>query len=303
MITANERHTPMSIPKRIKRLLTQTVEQVEASTLKAYPRAQRIRLSKRLDDAIVIPPKMDGPYALLVAHTDTVFSRPPKAKELGQAGPIVFSKNPKAGIGADDRAGIAAALDLYDRLPNVAVLLCPNEETGCQGSSAITKAHLEPHLDLDQVSFALQFDRRGSRDIVTYNVADKDFIYYLEEGLPGYAHTAGSYSDVCELCPTLGVQGANLSIGYVNEHTPHETLDLFDYQRTVVLVQRLLEDELYRFELFMQWEETDAPEENQVGIDDDLEAELLAEKEEADYYQSWFEADDSGWAYPDDIKA
>lgn len=244
----------------IKSLLMMTVTELEEYALSRYAQfgAHSIHLADGLDNAIYIPARTrEEPIALLVAHTDTVFNRPLLAHEIAQRGPVIYSKHKRIGLGADDRAGVYACMRLYDALDNVAVLLCPNEETGCQGSRKIQAAHLG--ADADRIGYALQFDRRGSRDIVSYDVADSSLVDMLESNLIGYAHAQGSYSDIVELCPTLGVQGCNISIGYDNEHTPHEILDVSDMHRTIDLVRLMLQSEpVERFPLDAWADEDDA---------------------------------------------
>lgn len=227
-----------------------TVQQLEQRIV-VDCNAIAVPLSPRLDNALFIPARASGgPIVALVAHTDTVFARPLSPDEIGRKGSVIYSKHDTIGLGADDRAGVSACLDLHDRLDNVAIILCPNEETGCQGSRALTRDIVARYVDLDRLAYCLQFDRRGSRDIVTYDVADDSFVEYLESNLIGYKHASGSYSDIAELCPALGVMGANLSIGYRDEHTASETLDLLDYQRTVEIVFDMLAmSDIERFEL------------------------------------------------------
>jgi len=231
-------------------LFNMTVQQLEKRVMLDY-KAIAVPLSPKLDNALFIPARADsGPIVALIAHTDTVFDRPLLPDEIGRKGNVVYSKHDTIGLGADDRAGVSACLDLYDRLDNVAVILCPNEETGCQGSRALSRDIVGRYIDLDRLAYCLQFDRRGSRDIVTYDVADDSFVGYLESNLIGYSYAHGSYSDIAELCPTLGIMGANLSIGYRNEHTSRETLDLLDYQRTVDIVFDMLStSDIERFDL------------------------------------------------------
>ena len=242
-------------------LLFQTVAELESGILSEYPTAQAIELGSGLDRAIIIPPKSAGPCVALVAHTDTVFARPLKPSELGCTGSLLYSKSDKFGLGADDRAGISACLALWRELDNVAVILCPNEETGCNGSRALSIEHIDSVMPSELMQFCIQFDRRGARDIVAYDVAD-ELVGYIAEYMPTYSQARGSFSDICELCPTLGVQGVNLSIGYDNEHTPNETLDILDYSRTVDLVRDMLQTvgDIPRFDL-----------DTAIETDDDIE--------------------------------
>lgn len=252
-------------------LLLMTVSELELYVLDNYPSAVAIEVSPSLDRAIVIPPRADGPCVALVAHTDTVFNRPLKPSELGQRGPHIYSKHDTLGLGADDRAGVSACLELWARLDNVAVVLCPNEESGCQGSRALSIDHINSAMPSELMQFCIQFDRRGSRDIVAYDVADDSLVNFIAEYMPGYARARGSFSDICEICPTLGVMGVNLSIGYDHEHTADEILDIYDYQRTVDLVGDMLASagDIPRFELDTPID-TDDDSELWYGVDNDM---------------------------------
>lgn len=200
---------------------------------------------------------------LLVAHSDTVFmdrfvtlwnkdkdgnkTRSVKLEAV-QVDPVwegytARSTQKGVGIGADDRAG-CATLWLLRKLGH-SLLIVPDEEVGCVGSSWVAE-HYTPQL-VDHC-FAIQFDRRGSHDIVTYDCDNPAFDEYLFNNYPGYSKQTGSFSDVAILGPALGIAAANISIGFRNEHTDRETLDLLDFYRTVALTRAmLLKDTLESF--------------------------------------------------------
>jgi len=200
-----------------------------------------VNMFKGLKGAKVLPtPFGDAVYikgtrddrVLLVAHTDTVWG---KAKiKLKKDGHVVTSAVEGVGIGADDRAGVAALWAL--RKSGHSLLIVPEEETGCRGSGYIAK-HSATVFD---ERFAIQFDRRGSKDLVFYDGANGEFVAFMEENMVGYAEAVGSFSDICELCPALGIAGVNVSIGFRCEHTAAESLDLADWRRTVTKISSLL---------------------------------------------------------------
>ncbi len=118
----------------------------------ALPKAERLDCGAA--GAGVYVPGWRDDRALLVAHTDTVFSKPIKVQWSAH---VAHSKRKSVGIGADDRAGCAALWLL--RQSGHSLLLCPSEESGCLGSSYIAKHYDEK---LSGHTHALQFDRRGA---------------------------------------------------------------------------------------------------------------------------------------------
>jgi len=164
--------------------------------------------------------------ACLVAHTDTVWDDAPIG--LNRHGYRFTSSNAKLGIGADDRAGCAALWAL--RRLGHSLLVVPGEERGCIGSRAVSKRY--PDL-LTEHALAIQFDRRGSSDLVFYDGEPEPLLSMLGPYFPGYSEEMGSFSDVSVLCPAYGIAGCNISIGFDHEHTASESLDVRAWMRTV----------------------------------------------------------------------
>ncbi len=183
-------------------------------------------------DAVYVPGTRTG-GVLLVAHYDTVWDG--KRIGIGQRGYTLGSDRKGTGIGADDRAGVCALWLL--RNSGHAMLIVPAEEVGCQGSRIVASKYRDL---LELHSYAIQFDRCGGHDLVTYDCANDEFDRYLLEAFPGYSLSPGSYSDISELCPAAGIAGVNVSIGFRNEHTSGETLDLLDFARTLSITRALL---------------------------------------------------------------
>ena len=199
-----------------------------------------ITIPTKYGNAVYVPPKRED-SVLLVAHTDTVWGNTPvKVKVKGD---IMYSGNKKIGIGADDRAGVAALAMLKDE--GHAMLIVPEEETGCNGSREFAK--ICPDL-IEQHRYAIQFDRRGGSDLVRYECDNPDFDDYLLKNLGGYDLATGSFSDICELCPAGGIAGVNISIGFMREHTTSETLNLKQWHNTVMKVKLMIAHECPKFE-------------------------------------------------------
>jgi hypothetical protein len=193
--------------------------------------------------------------ALLVAHVDTVWHDTPNIKIIKQ-GNLLFSGNVVrgvskksgapfihgTGIGADDRAGVAALWELKNL--GHSILLTNSEEIGCWGSQVLMAERKYADMIQDH-SFAIQFDRRGQNDLVFYHVGTKKFKRYCEANT-GFVTAEGSFSDIAVLC--RDICGVNISIGYMNEHRPAEVLRLDWWIRTVETCGQWLSKDLPKFE-------------------------------------------------------
>ncbi len=184
--------------------------------------------------------------ALLVAHADTVWdNRFEKVEpDLGCDAGMIFSKNPKRGIGADDRAGCSIVWEMQKMGHSLLVLT--GEESGCKGSKWLMRSE-EWADEIAQHSFAVQFDRRGSNDLVFYGVSTTKFEQYCNDSTP-YKTAQGTYTDIVELCEKIC--GVNMSVGYYNEHMPKECLNLSQFNRTMQVAKDWLsKPHLPKFEL------------------------------------------------------
>lgn len=171
--------------------------------------------------------KGDIPIAM-VSHMDTVCI-PPKFIKY-QSGVM----SGKYGLGADDRAGIYSILHLIRLGLRPHVIFTEDEEIGCIGAEKFASTAIR----IDDLKYVIELDRRGSKDAVFYDCDNPDFTDYVTSF--GFVETYGSFSDICEICPKLGVAGVNLSIGYYNEHTSKEQLVISDMARTIRLVEKML---------------------------------------------------------------
>lgn len=192
------------------------------------------------DEQFVYVPGTRPDKVLLVAHSDVV---PKFPRKIGFARGFYFSTDTNNGIGADDRAGC----NILWKLRNMGhSLLIPNaEESGCKGSRFLTKS--KDWIDeISKHQFAIQFDRRQSKDLVSYSVGSSDFTKYLESKMPGYKGCSGSHTDICVLCDAwkheknMAPCAVNISIGYYHEHTSNECLNIRQWNSTLSYVYELL---------------------------------------------------------------
>lgn len=183
-----------------------------------------------------------GPVILLNAHLDTV-PHTVEGREVIKEGNIWSSS--EGPLGADDRAGVAALLTIAKYLQQsnfqgkVHFVFTVEEEIGLRGANHIFGPYLW------NIDYALVLDRRGKGDIIVRNWS-MDFceesygkfieIIAQEEGLYDWKTTTGGSSDTV-IWARNGIQSANLSIGYQQEHTDSETLNIDDAYETIQLVK------------------------------------------------------------------
>ncbi len=183
---------------------------------------------------------------LLVAHVDTVWhgwngKDGPLLPQLLIDGPLVRSAAQEFGIGADDRAG-CAILWLLRELGH-SLLLTDGEENGRKGSRWLMEdpgnRDIRVEIQRDH-RFLVQFDRRNGRDFKCYDVGTEIFRAYVTEKT-GYSEPdRNSFTDIVTLCRDLC--GVNLSVGYRNEHSARETLNIVEWENTLNLAGKWLSE-------------------------------------------------------------
>ena len=178
----------------------------------------------------------DIPVAL-VAHMDTVFKIPPEHIYFDRQEGVLWSPD---GLGADDRAGVFLILKIIqnikrDKKPTI--IFTTDEEKGCIGSSALVENMPHPPQNL---KYIIQLDRRGKDDCVFYDDINEEFEKYVHKF--GFDTAWGTLSDISIICPTWGISGVNLSVGYEDEHEEIETLHIQYTYATLEKVLNMLDD-------------------------------------------------------------
>jgi hypothetical protein len=171
-----------------------------------------------------------GLPVMLVAHLDTVHPFPPAEIYHDQEKGVLWSPQ---GLGADDRAGVLAILYVLKWGYRPHILLCDLEESGGLGAREAVK-----RLSRPDVAFILGLDRRGADDYVMYGWRSPELEVFLERY--GFRQASGTFSDIAVLCPAWKIPGANLSVGYYQEHSKAEYLRLPELYRTAARVCRML---------------------------------------------------------------
>ena len=155
------------------------------------------------------------------------------------------------GIGGDDRCGVFALVKVY-RLSKIKpwLLFCCDEEVGGLGANKFSLAHQHHQLpiELDNLKFLIEIDRKGKNDAVYYSCANPDFEAYISG--KGFKTAQGSFSDISVIAPELGIAAVNLSSGYHHAHTLHEYINRTELDNTICKVVDIISDapQLPRFE-------------------------------------------------------
>jgi putative aminopeptidase FrvX len=204
---------------------------------------------------------------MLSAHMDVIYELAADS-QLVKNGSI-WSRS-EGILGADDRAGIAMILILLDELPTqgfngtIKVAFTVQEETGQKGAVKLDSSFYK------DVKMAVSLDRRNGNDIVirsngskTYGPEELGKLFEtaskeLWNGENNYIITNGGVSDL-RVWSAEGVPSLNLSVGFRNEHTPYETLDIEEWRRTRQLVLHVLTTKKIGKFIFTQGE-------NNVGV-------------------------------------
>lgn len=174
----------------------------------------------------------DIPIAL-VAHMDTVFYNQPEEIYYDQRKGVLWSPD---GLGADDRAGIFAILQIVQSGLRPSIILTTDEERGGLGAQKLAKKE----CPIPFLRYMIELDRKGSNDCVFYECLNSQFIKYIESF--GFTEAVGSFSDISFLMPAWKICGVNLSVGYKDEHTIAETLNTNYLFATIEKIKKMLKE-------------------------------------------------------------
>ncbi|MEH6948837.1 M20/M25/M40 family metallo-hydrolase [Bacillus sp. JJ634] len=189
----------------------------------------------------------NGPTILLNAHLDIVDELEPNRMIIKEG--HIWSSS-KGILGADDRAGVAVLLHIAEQLASssfngkVKFIFTVEEECGLVGARQIDDYFLWG------TDAAIVVDRRNKGDIVIscggyMPFCDKAYGAFFEnvakaEELNGWRCTNGGSSDT-RIWAEHGIQSVNLSVGYGNEHTEDEFLDVSAAYATGKLIKGVFE--------------------------------------------------------------
>lgn len=170
---------------------------------------------------------------MLVAHMDTVHREPVKEIVYDEKANKISSPQ---GIGGDDRCGIYSILRIIEDF-HCSVLFTEDEEIGCVG--AIKFASSDVAAEIEDINYIIELDRKGSEDAVFYDCDNPEFEDFILQD-KAWKFEYGSYSDIVEVAPALGVEAVNFSCGYYQAHTVYEYVMLDELEDCIKKVKELL---------------------------------------------------------------
>lgn len=203
----------------------------------AWSRAE-MRYIRRFIEPTGARPDAFGNYVLRIgdvpvlwsSHTDTVHRYDGRQKVHVHGG-WASVRSPHNCLGADDTTGNWIMLEMIRaRVPGLYVFHRA-EELGCLGSYHIVRN--APEL-LEGIQIAIAFDRQGYDSIVThqcgYRTASDTFAeswaaQMARHGIIMRPDPTGVFTDTEVYAGTIP-ECTNISVGYRNQHSPHEVQDL-----------------------------------------------------------------------------
>jgi hypothetical protein len=172
---------------------------------------------------------------MIACHTDTVHMFGGQQRVIVKNGIARLpAKSTSNCLGADNTAGIYAALRLIELKVPATFIFHRAEEIGGQGSTWLAEHYPEW---LSTFDICLSLDRRGTSDIITsqfgQTTASVEFAAGLSDAL-GMNHKpcAGVFTDSANYAHLIP-ECSNLSMGTAHEHFALESLDL-DYLERVI---------------------------------------------------------------------
>jgi hypothetical protein len=175
---------------------------------------------------------------LLVAHMDTVHKESPKTILYSKDGKTIMSLD---GIGGDDRCGIIMILEILQKY-DCSVVFLEDEEIGCVGARKFCKAG----IDLGDINYAVEFDRKGGNDYVFYKDYNKDFEAHIKKF--GFVKATGSCSDISHIAPAFKIEAVNISCGYYCPHCWYEYVKLDEMYDIIERATKMIGEKTSKFD-------------------------------------------------------
>lgn len=175
---------------------------------------------------------------LLVAHMDTVHKESPKTILYSKDGKTIMSLE---GIGGDDRCGIIMILEILQK-HDCSVVFLEDEEVGCVGARKFCKAG----IDIGDINYAVEFDRKGGNDYVFYKDYNKDFEEHIKKF--GFVKATGSCSDISHIAPEFKIEAVNISCGYYCPHCWYEYVKLDEMYDIIERATKMIGEKTSKFD-------------------------------------------------------
>ena len=193
---------------------------------------------------------------MVVAHLDTVFedfSKPYSAYQTNNLRKMYDFTEPKEiyhdqikgvmwspdGLGADDRVGVFMILSLVRAGARPSILFTTDEESGSASGYDFALRYKHKFQNYG-IKYLMELDRSGVNDCVFYNCDNPDFTKYIEGY--GFKTNIGLFTDISVICPIIKIAGVNLSVGYWNEHSKTEMIDLFTMSKNFDIIYKMIKD-------------------------------------------------------------
>lgn len=169
----------------------------------------------------------------LVAHLDTVQEKHRHKAQLlwDRSAHVMFCPGYP---GFDDKAGLYAIIALIQKGLRPHIILTTDEETGADGAFALAELG-NPFSDL---RLLIEIDRQGRDEYTTYDLTYPAFDKYISSF--GFHKVRGLFSDISVIAPSWQVAAANISAGYLNEHSLVETLRTDWLEETITKLEIIL---------------------------------------------------------------
>lgn len=179
----------------------------------------------------------DSPSTMFLAHLDTVGKEPEPVLRLFDENTGLLFTDGKTILGADDRAGIVLLLWLIEHKVEGRYVFPVGEEVGMVGSTIMRR----DEKIYTGIKRAIQFDRRGYGSIITHQMGERtcseafalalatelNYSMPIIDETKGFApDSTGSYTDSKRFSDVVP-ECTNISVGYFNEHTTYEEVDMY----------------------------------------------------------------------------
>lgn len=199
------------------------------------------QLHQAIPLAYVLEVGITAPKTLFVSHLDTVHRDELTHNQVyyDEAKQEAF-KMDDVPLGADDGAGVWLMIQMIKaKVPGAYLFTC-GEERGGIGAKWMADNASEWLATFDR---AVSFDRKGTGDVITHQgwgerCCSDEFAAALGEALSGHPELlylpddSGVYTDTAEFTELIP-ECSNISVGYANEHSAKETLDVGHLKKLV----------------------------------------------------------------------
>jgi hypothetical protein len=169
----------------------------------------------------------ENPEILWSCHTDSVHNSEGQQKITLDGNFIKLDPKSKSScLGADDGAGVFIMANMIKAKMPGRYIFHFGEERGCIGSNAIVKETPEV---LKGIKAAIAFDRRNTNEVLTHQhvrTASDAFAKSVAAQLPGYKPSDKGILTDTKVYRKIVPECSNISVGYYNEHSKDERLDV-----------------------------------------------------------------------------